>query len=133
MYKIAVASSDGINIDRTFGATEYFTIYEVSENNCRELEKREYISDTKAVSENCGSGCSKGCGSGTGCGGGADKKVELISDCRCVVCTKIGFNIQKQLERRAISAFDVGCTVAEALEKITDYYAKIDSHTSLRK
>lgn len=133
MYKIAVASSDGINIDRTFGSAEFFTIYEVSANDYHVLEKRKFVSDTEEVSENCKKGCNNDCGSGTGCGGEADKKVKLISDCRCVVCIKIGFNVQKQLERKAISAFDVSCTVAEALEKITDYYTKIDSHTSLRK
>ena len=29
---------------------------------------------------------------------------------------------QKQFEKRAISVFDVDCTVGEALEKITAYY-----------
>lgn len=131
-YKIAAASSDGIRIDRTFGNTEFFTVYEVSGGEYHELEKRYFADDAEKVSEACGGGCNKGCGSGNGCGGGADKRVGLISDCRCVVCAKIGFNVQKQLERRAISSFDVDCTVKEALEKITSYYTKIDSHISLR-
>lgn len=82
--------------------------------------------------EGCGSGAGGGCGSGTGCGGGISAKVELISDCRCIVCKKIGFNIQKQLEKKAISAFDVDCSVEEALSKISYYFSRIDNHQSLR-
>lgn len=34
--------------------------------------------------------------------GGTFPKVQLLSDCRCIVCKKIGFNIQKQLEKLAL-------------------------------
>lgn len=65
---------------------------------------------------------------GGGCGGGSEhtEKVKLISDYRAVVCTKIGMHAQKQLTVKAISTFDVQCTVSEALDKITAYYKKID-------
>ncbi|MBO4457818.1 MAG: hypothetical protein J5802_08870 [Butyrivibrio sp.] len=86
-----------------------------------------------------GSGAGESCGgSGSGhggCGGsdGAFKKVELIADCRSLVCRKIGFQAQKQLEKRAIAGFDVDCSVDEALSKITAYFDKIDNHISLRR
>lgn len=57
----------------------------------------------------------------------------LLSDCRCVVCKKIGFQAQKQFEKKAISVFDVECEIKEALDKITFYYNKIDRHESLLK
>ncbi len=137
-YKIAVASSDGIQIDETFGAAKRFIIYEVADGTCRRLEERTFRkeeTDNNGVS--IAAGCKKegGCGGGTGggCGAGeASEKVELISDCRCVVCKKIGFHIQKQLERRAISAFDVSVSVEEALEKISQYFSQMDNHESLR-
>lgn len=181
-YKIAIASSDEINIDETFGAAKRFLIYEIAEEGYHKIEERSAISDTtgkpsgesdrksdrkseageqgpvaltdhnEAVSSgggvkaseggvkasDCGQssgGCaSGGCGGGSGCGGGqaVSEKVELISDCRCVVCKKIGFNIQKQLERKAISAFDVDCTIEEALKKISFYFGRMDRHQSLR-
>ena len=59
-------------------------------------------------------------------------KVALIEDCRAVVCKKVGFQAQKQFEKKAISVFDVECSVEEALEKITSYYYKIDNRQSLR-
>ena len=78
------------------------------------------------------SGCN---GPANGCGGseGAQRKIELIADCRSLVCQKIGFQAQKQLEKRAIAGFDVDCSVDEALSKITAYFDKIDNHISLRR
>jgi nifB-related protein len=87
-----------------------------SRDNCKSFE--------------CGTGA---CGGDrTGCSGPAEiaDKVEAISDCRCVVCKKIGFQAQKQFEKKAISVFDVACTVQEALDKITFYYGKLDNHES---
>lgn len=137
-YKIAVASSDGKNINETFGMAKSFIIYEVTDSVYRQLEERVYHPQkADAILNSCNN--SGGCGSSNGCVSGCDgqgyvsSKVELISDCRVVVCKKIGFNIQKQLERKAISVFDVSCTTEEALNKITAYYSRIDKHESLRK
>ena len=131
-YKIAVATSDGVNIDRTFGSAEYFTIYEVNEKNFTFAEKRTFQELQEISLENCENGCNSGCGNGCG-NGGHSGKVEVIADCRCVVCLKIGFPIRNQLEKLAISVFDVNCSVDEALQKITAYYQRIDNHESLRK
>ena len=142
-YRIAVASSDEKQIDESFGSAKRFIIYEVTDGIYKRLEERafrEERTDNNDVVDGCNSPVSckneSGCGSGTGggCGGAgeASEKVELISDCRCVVCMKIGFHIQKQLERKAISAFDVSVSVEEALEKISHYFTRMDNHESLR-
>lgn len=142
-YKIAVASSDGINIDISFGAAVVFMIYEVEGDSYTLVEEREVnITDELCVvpESKCGGSCSgeigqaNGHGNGNGCGGigNGSQKVELIADCRSVVCNKVGFNIQKQLERRAITSFGVTCTIGEALDKISAYYSRVDNHQSLR-
>lgn len=142
-YKIAVASGDGVNIDLSFGAAYGFDIYEAEGTKYRLAEKRKYELPEGAApvaedGESCGngSGCStsSGCGTGGGCGasGGTFPKVQLIRDCRCVICKKVGFHVSKQLEKLAITSFDVDCTVEEALTKITAYLEKIDTHQSLR-
>ena len=41
-YKIAVASSDGANIDLTFGEAFEFTVYEAEGTDYKVLEKRKY-------------------------------------------------------------------------------------------
>ena len=53
-------------------------------------------------------------------------KVDKIKDCRCIVCKKIGFQAQKQLERKAISVFDIEGSIDEILGKIIEYYRKLD-------
>jgi hypothetical protein len=154
-YKIAVASGDGVNIDLSFGAANAFDIYEAEGTAYHLVETRQYVlpeeneadaadrrDSTSQENGACapesgqcgGCGSSSGCNSGGGCGGGgeASSKVQLISDCRCIICKKIGFPIQKQLEKLAITGFDVDCTVEEALTKITAYLDKIDNHQSLR-
>ncbi len=141
-YKIAVASSDEQAVDLHFGAAEHFFIYEVTGTSYRLAERRTVIghdiskeygfnndcSVRKACDKN--SACDKG-----GCNGGFEtvrNKVETIGDCRCIVCKKIGFQVQKQLERRAIASFDVECSLKEALQRIVSYYDHIDRHVSLR-
>lgn len=145
-YKIAIASSDGKKIDLSFGATEYFDIYQVNAGKYHYIEKRlfpnpadasfGYQATTEAIGCVKDKNCSNvgQCGAGGGCGGtnGMYSKVSLISDCRCIVCKKIGFNVTKQLEKLAIIGFDVECSVAEALTKITNYLEKIDGHQSLK-
>lgn len=144
-YKIAVASSDGEQVDGSFGSAEKFIIYEVADGIYRKLEERTFRGEgtdnnDASIADGCNppDGCKNEgvCGSGTGggCGGagGTSAKVELVSDCRCIVCKKIGFHIQKQLERKAISAFDVTCPVEEALKKIAYYFSRMDNHESLR-
>lgn len=142
-YKIAVSSTDGIRIDQSFGATKEFYIYEVDGLSYTLAEKRQEasgieIEETKLTgycnqNKQCNQGEAGGCGTG-GCGaeGGHLQKVDLVADCRCIVCKKIGFQAQKQLEKLAISSFDVECTIEEALSKIVNYLYKVDSHQSLR-
>ena len=139
-YKIAVGSSDGIYVNLKFGEVTKFLIYEVTDK-VRLIEERIVSNDTEIQKNNEDSCSTSGCvnagcgGNGSGCNGASDviSKVSLISDCRCVVCKKIGFQAQKQFEKKAISVFDVECKIDEALEKIVFYYGKIDKHKSLRK
>ena len=142
-YLIAVATSDAKVVDLGFGAAKGFHIYEVEGTEYKEKEYREFTEEETAeqAAEGCGqdgqgSGCggqTAGCGGNSGGAGGASKKVELIADCRSLVCQKIGFQAQKQLEKKAIAGFDVDCSVDEALAKIAAYFDKIDNHISLRR
>lgn len=135
-YKIAVGSSDKINVDLEFGKVTSFLVYEITDE-IKLLEER-FVPNIQNE-ETCGVPNTLGCGnegcSGNrgGCHGSSDYKVDLISDCRCVVCKKIGFQAQKFFEKKAISVFDVDCEISEALEKISDYYKKTDNHKPFRR
>jgi nitrogen fixation protein NifX len=128
-YKIAVASSDGVNIDMNFGSAHEFFIYEVGERGeCALLEIREAVKEAGEPSA-----CKDRC-KGGGCEGSRENhpKVDFIADCRCVICKKIGFHIQKQLEKKAVSTFDVEGKIEDTLEKITWYFHRVDHHQTLR-
>ena len=140
-YKIAVASTDQVVINRSFRDAEDFLIFEVDDKGEYKVgEIRKFNDgiekDKKEVQTNCGSkvscGENSGYGSRTGCGGDNSPKLLLIEDCRCLVCTKIGFKIHKQLTRKAISAFEIECKIDDALKKIISYYDKVDRHENLR-
>ena len=154
-YKIAVGSSNEINVDLKFGEVKEFLIYEIEGRDARLIEKRKLTQEMKEGDlfyekaketggnddlNGCGSkgacGNQSGCGgNGRGCNGPSDviSKTEAISDCRAVLCKKVGFQAQKQFEKKAISVFDVECTIEEALDKITFYYERIDKKQSLRQ
>lgn len=139
-YKIAVGSSDGRRVDLKFGEVKKFIIYEVCGeqvelHEVREVGKEDNVGEEENFNKSTNSACkSNGCGGyGTGCSGPSDvvDKVSAISDCRCVVCKKIGFQAKKQFEKKAISVFDVECEVEQALKKIAFYYGKLDRHESI--
>ena len=132
-YKIAVATSDGLNVDLHFGSAPSFEIYEVEGLDFQKVEKRDApdLPEQKQFSNNagCGTGCETGSNDGCNSGCGSSERsesVEMLSDCRSVVCKKIGRNILKQFERKAISVFDVELPIKEALSKIVSYYSKLD-------
>ena len=136
--KVAIASSDGLNIDLHFGQAKEFIIYEAQNGVFVQTERRTVPelpgAEAPAATEEvlgggCGSGCGSGCGGGGGgCGGGASgplaPAVELLLDCRAVVAAQIGQNMGRQLQRNAISVFDIELPVSEALEKLAAYYKK---------
>ncbi len=147
-YRIAVASSDGARVDLHFGAASFFSIYEVDDGGHYSLLEQRTVPQPEAdgtpaacAPAACGSGAG-GCapagaacgGQGGGCGAaGPSARVELLADVRAVVAAKIGFNVTKQLEKKAISGFDVDCTVQEALTKITKYFYSVDNHVPLAR
>lgn len=136
-YKIAVGSSDGTNVDLKFGEVKKFIIFEVEGEKSKLLEIRDVDIYDEDTGDNVCAGHAEGCsslgcsGNGSGCNGSLDviNKVELIKDCRCIVCKKIGFQAQRQLERKAISVFDIEGEIDKILEKIIAYYGKIDKRT----
>ena len=127
--KVAIASSDGLNIDLHFGQAKSFLLYEFKDGKFELSEKREVPADAATGDFGCldvGGGCG-GSGGGCGCGdasGPLAPAVELLLDCRAVVAAQIGQGMRRQLERNAISVFDIEIPVEDALKKLAAYYAK---------
>lgn len=137
-YYIAIGSSDGKRTDLKFGEVSEFSIYLVEGRDYEFYEKRpvgDVFEKKEEKKDTCDTKCSSGCsGGGHGCGGSEEvsAKVDAIADCRCVVCKKVGFQAQKQFEKKAISVFDIECDITEAIDKISAYYDKIDNNRSLK-
>lgn len=146
--KVAIATSDGLNIDLHFGQAKSFLLYEFKDGKFELSEKREVPVDDSAVAAlrpaqgpqgeghgpqedelSGGFACPGGGGGCGGCGGGASgplaPAVELLLDCQAVIAAQIGQNMRRQFERNAISVFDVELPVTQALEKLAAYYSKL--------
>lgn len=110
-YRIALASSDGVHIDRHFGASDGFLIVEAAEDGTFwEVERRQ----VKAP-----------CQHGYHDNGAMLEAVQALSDCRYVVAEAIGPGAQKALERQGILPLEIdGQTVETAVPKIHDYEVK---------
>ena len=112
-YKIAVASSDGKNVDLHLGSSPFLKVYTAEGLSFQFLEDRKVDVSSEAEGGCQGGGCSGG--NGCGCsGGGNPQSVEIVAE-------------RRLLELKAISVFDIEIPVEEALSKITSYYHKLDN------
>jgi len=99
--KIAVATSDGKNVDLHFGSAEIFLIFEIEENNVNFLELREKPrvqinehSDRWTVS------------------------LKPLKDCDAVFCSRIGDEPKESLQSKGIGILESQKSIKEA---INDY------------
>lgn len=137
--RIAVATSDGENIDMEFGKARSFDIYQVSAGEALKavfVERRliEAANESDAV-ESCDAGChprfgcsNGGCGGGNGCAGSANpqlqQRINAVSDCVCVLCSHAGPGAQKLLAVNAITLFDIVMPIERALPKVVAWYTR---------
>ena len=134
-YRIAVASDDGENINKSFREASEFAIIEVRDDDSYQIAEVRAVSEedgqcAPTAKQGCGRG--SGCGNGTGCGGQASPKFELISDCRAFLSTHVGFKAQKVFEKKLISTFELNGTIDAALKRLIPYFRRVDRHQSLR-
>ncbi len=137
--RIAVATSDGENIDMEFGKARSFDIYQVTAGEVPQAvfaERRLVdLADEDRAAEPCDapcrprSGCSGGgCGDGHGCAGSASpqlqQRAEAVSDCVCVLCSHAGPGAQKLLAANAITLFDIVMPIERALPKVVAWYTR---------
>ncbi len=123
-YKIAVASSDGSNVNLQFGKFETLRIYQVRESDGRYsfLEERKITRDPEK--EECESGCS--CGSNF-----AVKVGETVSDCTYFLVAKIGPKPHRLLQENKVNCLEAPFEIEEAVTKLNRYFVahkKRESH-----
>jgi nitrogen fixation protein NifB len=100
MAKIAVGSTDGVNVDTHFGQTEFFYIYETGEDGAFSLlEKRDMRGDSDASQHEAR----------------RESLARRLSDVQVVIVRQIGQHALESLRARGVNAIDVSCTVEKAV------------------
>jgi len=99
--KVAVSTSDGVNINQHFGSTKDFWIYKVFEDgNYNLIEIRKTDGEDESTVEH----------------GLAKAKIELLTDVDAVLSEQIGRHVEGILDRRGIKAFSLSGSIDKALQ-----------------
>jgi nitrogen fixation protein NifX len=109
-YLVAVASSDGKVVNQHFGHAEEFLILEVEGESYRFIEKR-----------SLGAACHLGEHNERS----MENVIEALSDCKYVLCTKIGPGAEQKLQKREITPFEIAHFIDEAMIKLIEYTLKL--------
>jgi predicted Fe-Mo cluster-binding NifX family protein len=108
--KIAIATTDGKQIDQHFGRAEKVEVLTVDELG------EVTASETRDGMRVCG------------CDGGGDSNIpqyiETLADCNYVLAKKIGPAVQRELASRDITAFELTGDIAPSVKKIVEYENK---------
>lgn len=116
-YKIAIASTDGEQIDLGFGQCDSFYIIEIADDGSISNESSRKMNDQLE-------GEKRSEYQNLACGGKVLFKAAQLADCDVVLCKEIGFQARKNLNSRGISVFDIDGTKTERLPRILSYLLK---------
>ncbi len=103
MPKVAVATSDGFEVNEHFGHAKFFRVYELGESDYTFLDVR----DAVAV-------CQHSLGHNTT---RFDKIIELLSDCDALLVQKIGGGAAAYLIQKNVRVFEVSGSIDAVLKK----------------
>jgi len=101
--RIAVASSDGKNVDLHFGKARNFLIYDFDGEKAEYMENREVIIDPEEKHQ-------------------WTKSLEVIKDCEVVICVQAGMKGKFGLEKAGIKLVEDEGPVDEVLERYIAHY-----------
>jgi len=101
--KIAVASSDGINVDQHFGRATGFRVYRFHDGGYEYLETRENESPCSGQAHDDNA---------------LERAAARLSDCRGVVVAQIGAGAIDALILKRVMAFTLPGTIDEAFETL---------------
>ncbi len=104
--KIAVASSDGIVVNRHFGHAGKFYIYEIADDDAKLVETRKVEPvcqggnhDDRRLSEN----------------------IDKIGDCKYLLVSKIGYGAAAVAEQRGVIPYEIPGVIEESIQQLLNY------------
>ena len=102
-YRVALASSDGIVVNRHFGKADTFLVFEQKNNDFEYVEKR--------MVTPC-------CVGGNHADGGFDEAAKALADCSAVVVGKIGSGAADYLNARGFEVYEAPFPVNAVLKEL---------------
>lgn len=102
-YKIAVASLDGKFVNEHFGRAKEFFIIEVKDNKYKYVEIRKNV-PSKSYEDRHDYAMSEA--------------IERIADCRFVLVSQIGSNMERKLKSKGIIPYVIPNFIDDALKEI---------------
>lgn len=104
MAKIALATTDSVNINEHFGRATFFRVYEIKNGEYKFIESR----DTVAACQHNHSHSQTD----------FDRVINLLSDCDAVLVSKIGDGAAAYVISKGIRVFEVSGTIDEVLNEL---------------
>ncbi|MBR2176589.1 MAG: dinitrogenase iron-molybdenum cofactor biosynthesis protein [Clostridia bacterium] len=104
MSKVAIASTDGINVNEHFGRAAFFRVYELSENGHHFVEVRDAVAacQQKRVHNKTN----------------FDLTLDMLSDCDAILVSRIGEGAAAYIISKGIRVFEVSGNIDAVLEKL---------------
>jgi nitrogen fixation protein NifX len=117
-YRIAITSSDGVNIDTHFGQSGGFYILEAADDG-KSWETLGYRNVPKTAETASGA-------AEQSCNGHDDARLAVISsmlsDCQYLLTKKIGLKPYRFLQRTGLTSLELSGSIAPIIEKLTAYH-----------
>lgn len=104
MYRVAVATSDGVTVNEHFGKAKFFRVYELDGSGYRYAETRDAVEacqHRRTHSET-----------------DFDRVISLLSDCRALFVQKIGEGAAAYLISKNVRVFETDEAIEPLLKKI---------------
>ena len=102
-FRVALASSDGIVVNRHFGKADSFVVFEQGDKEFEYIERRNVTP------------C---CIGGNHADGGFDGTAKTLSDCSAIVVSKIGSGAADYLNARGFAVYEAPFGISAVLEEL---------------
>ena len=106
-FRIAVASSDGVVVNKHFGKSRVFRIYRVDENEEVHFEEERYVTPV--------------CEGGEHDEDRLDQNLQELSDCKYLLVARIGSEAYLHAERYGIASYELPGLIEESVDRLIKF------------
>ncbi|SMC47093.1 Predicted Fe-Mo cluster-binding protein, NifX family [Oscillospiraceae bacterium] len=106
-FKIAVASSDGVVVNKHFGKSKVFRIYTVDEDEKLHFEEERHVTPV--------------CEGGEHDEDRLDQNLQVLSDCKYLLVARIGSEAYLHAERFGIQSYELPGLIEESIDRLIKF------------